>query len=232
MDFSNYQFRCSSLGKLMTTAQKKEKEAGLPSKTTQSYLKEIYIEEVYGRRKDITSKYLEKGLLCEEDALGLLGQYDGGKLYIKNKDYFKNDFIKGTPDNTQGRVRDTKAPFTIHTFFSGELSKDYEWQLRGYMELTGLKELPAELAYCLVDTPPHILYDEQQRLKWKMGVIDEDNDQDYIEACKEIEKSGTFDDIPVEKKVRKYFVEHDDEKIKELYQRIEECRNFLNNINL
>ena len=218
------------MGKLATTPQKAQADQGLPAVGTQTYLREIYIKEVYGREKDITAKYMEKGLLCEEDALGLLGKFDGGKLYIKNKDKFENDFIKGTPDNVQGKVRDTKTSWGIYSFFNSKMTKDYEWQLRAYMALTGLAE--GELDYCLVNTPDHLVFDEQQRLKWKMGVIDADNDQDYIEACREIEKFHNFDDIPIEKKVRKFFLKRDEEKEEWLYQRIKESREYLKNLKL
>jgi len=206
---------------------KAEKEAGELSKTTKTYLRELWIKEVFGREKDIMNKYLEKGLLVEEDALELVGDVHN-TIYVKNKDYFQNPFIKGTPDYCKDKVIDTKASWSIYTFFESELSKDYYWQLQGYMQLTDHKE--AILAYCLVDTPEHLIYEECNRLKWKMGVIDPDNDKEYQEACEKIEKSMTFGDIPKEKRVREFSVERNNEDLAKLEVKIVKCREYLNSL--
>lgn len=69
MDFSNYKFRCSSLGHLMTESRSKSDPI---SETTKTHLIDCYVSEVFNRRTELTSKFLEKGLTVEENAIDLL----------------------------------------------------------------------------------------------------------------------------------------------------------------
>ena len=88
MDFSNTLIRCSALGKVMTDSRKK----GEMGETCKSYLKELYRERKYGIKKEIISKYIDKGLAVEDTAIALFSsKYDN--FYTKNDEWFKNDFI-------------------------------------------------------------------------------------------------------------------------------------------
>ena len=60
-------FRASQLGKLMTDARTK---SGL-SETTKSALLEVYVSNKYRRYKEISNKYIEKGLAVENDAIDM-----------------------------------------------------------------------------------------------------------------------------------------------------------------
>jgi hypothetical protein len=227
MDFSNYKFRCSSLGKLMTNARSKSEPL---SATTKSYLKEIYIEEVYGRKKEIKSKFLEKGKFAEDDSLGLATDHYK-RLLIKNEETLENDWIKGTPDIMLGDVKilDVKSSWDLFTFFDVDgTNKDYYWQLQGYMNLTGRKE--AELAYCLVDTPLHIIVSEKNKMQWALGLQEGTPEFDEMET--EVEKNMTFGDIPAEKRIKTYSFEFNEEGFEQLKQKIALCRIYLNSISL
>ena len=53
--------RCSSIGALMTEPKEKAaREAGELSKTAKTHLKSVYIQEKYGRIKDIVTKPMQK----------------------------------------------------------------------------------------------------------------------------------------------------------------------------
>ena len=94
-DFSIYKFRCSSLPLLMTKPRNK---GDILSQTAMTYLNELWIQEVYGRRKyDTANKYTAKGIQCESDSLDLVSQLYQ-KTYFKNTKQYENDWIKGTPD--------------------------------------------------------------------------------------------------------------------------------------
>ena len=56
-------FRASQLGKLMTDARTK---TGL-SETCKSALLEVYVQQKYKRYKEISNKYIEKGIAVEND---------------------------------------------------------------------------------------------------------------------------------------------------------------------
>ena len=60
--------RCSALGKIMTNSRSKTEAL---SKTTKTYLQELAIEEMYGVRKEFSSRYTDKGNMVEREAIDL-----------------------------------------------------------------------------------------------------------------------------------------------------------------
>ena len=244
---------------MVTLGQLLEKKHAKPelSKSVQSYLKELHREEVFGIRKDITSKYLDKGIQAEEKSLSLLCNVTGN-WYQKNKERFTNDFVTGEPDNTQGKIRDIKSSWSFATFpmYDTEIpNKDYYWQLQCYMALTGMEE--AELIYCLVDTPFKIVEDELRRLDWKFDTTDGNGNirkgcidlvvetiSNHIFSAEGLklfcahlptieEKWFTeFNPIPDPMRVKIFDVERNDEDIDTLYNQIELCREFMNDITI
>jgi hypothetical protein len=228
-------FRCSQLGKLMTEPKlKADKEAGLLSETTKTYIKEIWLKNEYGYDEIVITDAMLKGLLCEQDAMQLVQDVaNDGIFREKFKDFLKNDYIMGTPDlviTDKGEriVEDTKCSFTIKSFMESDMSKIYEWQLRGYMWLTGATK--ARLRYALVDTPLEIVQEEQKRAFFRFG-CDENNKQ-YQRIYNQIEKNHTFSHIPAEKRLKTFEISHDDYKISYLISQIEKCRNYYSQIEL
>jgi len=202
------------------------------SETCKSYLSDVFIKEKYGRVKDISNKYLEKGIQVEEDSITLLSRFSR-KFYNKNEDTFKNDFISGTPDILDNNcVIDIKSSWDIFTFFKSkeELNKMYYWQLQGYMALTGATR--AELVYCLVDTPEHILEAEKRKLAYKLGEGSQDNEE-FKPLFENLEKLSKYLDIPVNERVFVKQIERNEKDIERIYSRVLECREYLkNNFNL
>lgn len=233
-NWDNILIRCSSLGLLMTEPREKAaKEQGLLSKTAQSHLKSVYIKEKYGREKDILTKQIQKGLMVEEDSITLLSRVQR-KMLKKNTERISNEFITGLPDIFEGEsiynadtITDIKSSYDLHTFINniGEpLDNNYYYQLQGYMALSGAKM--AYIAYCLVNTPQHIIDGEKYRLLRSMDVISEDNPE-YIERAMKIEKAMTFDDIPKEERVLIFEVERNDELIENIYEKVNMARLYL-----
>src|SRR5687768_9189256 len=98
MDFSNTLIRCSSLGKLMTEPKSAaDKKAGNLGATAKKHLIEVYVNKVYGRQKDISTKYMEKGLAVEEDSITLYSRITK-RMFKKNKERLRNAYIEGEPD--------------------------------------------------------------------------------------------------------------------------------------
>lgn len=234
MQASNILFRCSSLGHIMT--EPRTKSEGL-SETCKTHLVDKYISFEFGRNTDIQNKYTIKGLQVEEDSLTLYARFKKAFDYpiLKNEVTLSNDYISGTPDNFRGEeitkathIVDIKSSWDIFTYYRTrykKLNQMYYWQLQGYMALTGAET--STLAYCLVDTPDQLINDEKRKLLWKMGVTT-DQDPDYLEACIEIEKLCLYNDIPIEKRVHEIHIDRNDEDIKRLYKRIEDCRYHMN----
>jgi hypothetical protein len=253
MNFTDILFRCSSLGYIMTDPREKSaKDRGELSETCKTHLVDVYVSNKYGRREDICNKYVEKGLTVEEDSITLHSRVKK-QMFFKNERHFANHWIKGTPDlfnkniaklnfiekngswhwdgtlHNDLVVTDIKSSWDLYTFMrtiTKDVNKMYWWQLQGYMDLTGASS--AVLAYCLVDTPPQLIEDEQRRLMYRMGVIDPTGNDEYQKACEELEISMTFGDIPLSEKVLEYEVKRDDEAILKMHKRVEDCRDWLN----
>jgi len=212
--------RCSAIGKIMTNARSKSE---VLSKTCKSYLQELAIEEMYGIKKEFSSRYTDKGIEVERTSIDLVqDNCDFGFMY-KNEEHFENDYLTGTPDvNTDNILLDVKSSYDATTFpwFEEEIpNKDYYYQLQGYMALCNKRK--SVLAYCLVNTPFQIVEDEVRRAHWKEHLIDENE-----ELRADVEARHNFDHIPPEKRIKTFEVRYDKEVIKAIYERIKECRKY------
>lgn len=171
--------------------RKKENKDELPEGCI-SHLEDLFRSHFWGRRRLVYNKYLEKGIMVEEDALDLLSKIDGS-YYPKNEQQFENKYIQGCPDNIELELdlgKDTKANYDMDTFDKAELTPLYNWQLKGYGFLTGIKNW--DLCYCLVNTPYHRLQAERKSLFYAMGMPDEMEPR-WIEAVCQLERNMIFD---------------------------------------
>ena len=212
--------RCSAIGKIMTNPKTKGESL---SQTTKTYLQELAVEEIYGIRKEFSSRYTDKGNEVEELSIALCNDVLNLGFIYKNEENYSNDWISGTPDvNTDEILLDVKSSWdaTTFPFFDTELkNKDYFYQLQGYLWLTNKTE--ALLCYCLIDTPLQIVEDEIRREHWKASLIEENSD---LRAF--VESKHTFGHIPKEKRLKTFKIVKDDAIIENIKTRIEECREY------
>jgi hypothetical protein len=83
----------------------------------------------------------------------------------------------------------------------------------------------ALLCYCLIDTPLQIVEDEIRREHWKASLIEESLDlRAFVQA------KHTFGHIPKEKRLKVFKIAKDDEVIEAIKTRIEECREYYNEL--
>ena len=233
LDFSKTLIRSSSVGYLMTEPQSKaDKEAGLLSKTAQRHLLEVYIAEKYGRKKDIQTKQMKKGVEVEDESIELLNEYLS-KDYVKNTQRFSNEFITGLPDIVAlnpNTVVDIKSSYDLWTFLGNlpdKLDNLYYWQLQSYMWLTGSEK--AYIAYCLVNTPFGIIEQEKRYLLNKMDVVSEESPE-YIQEATRLEFNMTFDDISINERVLIFPVERSEDDILRIQYKVEKAREYLGEI--
>jgi len=217
--------RCSQIGKIMTNSRTKGERLSL---TTKSYILELAIQEKYGIHKEFWSRYTDKGIEVEDEAIKLVGEVLNVGFIYKNEERITNEYITGVPDVNTDVLIDVKSSWDAFTFFEkvveDELkNKDYYYQLQGYMWLTDKQE--ALLCYCLVDTPLQIVEDEIRREHWKQNLISESSDLREF-----VEDKHTFGHIPMEKRVKTHVVKRDDEVIEAIKTRIEECNEYYNEI--
>lgn len=216
--------RCSAIGKIMTMPRSKSE---VLSQTTKSYIQELAVEHKYGYVKEINSRYLDKGNECEDEAIELVSNVFELGFLMKNEQLFENDYIIGTPDVIMDdHIIDTKVSWSAATFpwFDQELpNKDYYWQMQGYLALTGKEK--AVVIYCLVNTPEDMVIDEIRRTSWAKKEIDV-----TIETENFVRNQHDFDRVPMVRRVRHFEVYRDTESIDKIYERVELCREYYNEI--
>jgi hypothetical protein len=228
MNWNETLIRASSVGYLMTEpVTKADKEAGVLSKTAQKHLIEVYIAEKYGRKRDIQTKQMKKGVEAEQDSIDLLSMYL--KLpFSKNEERFKNDFITGLPDIINGdTIIDIKSSYDLWTFLGNipdKLDNLYYWQMQSYMWLTGTKN--AIIAYCLVNTPESIIQQEKYYLLKKMDVISEESPE-FIKEAMKVEFNMTFDDISINERILTFNVIRSEDDILRIENKVLKARTFL-----
>lgn len=125
-----------------------------------TYVHGLVDSYVYGYTENVTSKYLEKGVICELEAIRFLNEHLF-ECYDKYPEgTYENEWLtsKGC-DIKQGRVvRDIKCSWSKRTHpkvWQDAHTPIYEWQLRGYMMLFDCDV--AYLDYVLVDTPEELI---------------------------------------------------------------------------
>jgi hypothetical protein len=161
-------------------------------------------------------------------------------------------FLGETVDNADETI-DTKVSWSANTFFRAKnkpLDKMYEWQGVGYMALSGAKK--HTVAYCLVNGTESAIANEKRILSYQNGMMDAGGNPslEFIERCKQIEINHIFDlaafqkeyqhydfandvskwtyDIPMEERLFMISFQRDESEIERLYQRIRDCRNWMN----
>lgn len=153
-----FKARASEAGKLMVQPRSKSETL---SETTKTYLQDWLKENIYGYRKEIKSKYLDKGIIMEDEAISKTIEWLDLPFVLKNEQSFEDEFFTGTPDIVTDReVLDIKCSWDAFSFplFEDEIpTKDYFYQLQVYMHLTGRKS--ARLVYVLTNTPESITWE-------------------------------------------------------------------------
>lgn len=189
-----FKFRASSLGRIMSDAQsidpallcpemaaiarktkKTDEEKALlaPLKEmslsagAKTFLDGMAKEFVYSYEKTISSKYLEKGRMVEDDSIELYNSVFFQSL-AKNTERRSNEWVTGECDLVHpSKIIDIKSAWNLDTFPATAAQAhdpDYEWQGRAYMWLWDRPEF--EVAWCLVDTPPDLIGYEDEALHY------------------------------------------------------------------
>jgi len=221
--------RCSALGLVHTDAKTKaKKDAGELSETVKTYLRELYLEREFGFKDEVFTDEMKKGIMLENDSICLCNIVLGGKTRAKNEQYFKNEYICGTPDVIlNDYVEDVKTSSNLKTFINAELNKNYYWQLQGYMELTGLSK--ARLIYCLHPDPFEIVQNKKKVLYYKFDC--DENNQSYIDACNQIDHNNSLIEfLPNEKRIKVF--EFEKVNMDQTYEKIEKIREYYKTISI
>lgn len=123
-----------------------------------THCEQVAKEFVYGYARTVSSKYMEKGIDVEQDSIDLYNSVCFTSLE-KNTERREIEWLTGECDLVApDKIIDIKSVWSLDTFpVTAQSGHDslYEWQGRAYMLLW---DKPAfEIAYCLVDTPAHLV---------------------------------------------------------------------------
>jgi hypothetical protein len=179
------------------------------------------------------------------------------RFFKKNDLRLNNRYVTGLPDLFDGpdddiqnaeEIDDIKSSWSLDTFlaakFANGVNKDYFWQGQSYLALVP-KAKRFRLVYVLINTPAELIMDEKKKLMYQNRYSE--TDEEYIEACKLIERNHIFDmvlfrthypyfefhndvwawDIPKEKRYHEIVIERDPIAINALYERITMCRKWM-----
>lgn len=145
--------RASSIGNIMAYPEKDTLADG-----AKTFLEKLASQHILGWKENLNTFEIEKGRTCEDISIDLYNSVND-TFYMKNTGRVSNDLMTGECDIldiADSLVIDIKTAYSKKTFpMFLAASKLYEWQLRCYMHLYNVDY--AQLAYCLVSTPEHLI---------------------------------------------------------------------------
>lgn len=150
--------------RLAEAAADNDKQLSVGAKT---HCKQLAKEFVYTYRLEVSTKGMDKGNQCEQEAIDLYNEVFFTS-HTKNTERRSNEWLTGECDiDGKNKIIDIKTAWSLQTFpVFREDAHDtgHEWQGRGYMMLWD-KDL-FEVAYCLVNTPSGLIGWEQEDIHY------------------------------------------------------------------
>ena len=225
--------RASDVGSVMTEPRSKTEQS---SQSALKVLQEMALFDKYGIQREFSSMQTSKGIELEPLAIDICKNVLGWFDVSETKTRMINDYITGEPDVlTPTVLADIKCSFSADTFpwFEKELkNKDYYYQMQSYMWLSNKNE--SELVYILLTTPERMVLDLINKEAWKMlpdpKFENYSQDEIFDIAENKIRSKHNFEQIPIEKRIRKYVIKKDDHVINRIIERIEKLTPIYNNL--
>jgi hypothetical protein len=192
-----FKLRASAAGNLVPNGK-----GSLISVGGKTYLKEWVISQLYGVEKQIKSKYLDKGIMMEDQAIDFAVKMLSIDFALKNEKRFEDDYFTGEPDMIMDDliidIKNSWDCFTFPLFESETPNSDYYYQLQVYMHLTGKRK--AKLVYVLLDTPA---------TNWDAGIMYQ---------------------VPDELRIKTFDIEYDPTVIESLINKVIEARQYISTL--
>lgn len=191
--------------------------------TALAYIRDVWLRNEYGYDEPVLTNELLKGLLCEDEAIGVVTRHVDGPFRVKNEDTFANEHFIGTPDIVgPDVVEDVKCAWSLKTFMDVQHpSALYYAQLQAYMDLLNCNT--SRLCHVLVDTPEEIVQEERKRFFFRFNC--NDDDPYYQECCRKVDAMhGASRLIPEEQRIKVFTIQRDDAYLDRLRRRVEQAR--------
>ena len=192
--------------------------------TAMSYIRECWLRNTYNYDEPVVTVEMLKGIMCEDEALGVLTRHVSGGFRVKNDEKFEDAWFTGEPDIllNDDWVEDIKCSWTLRTFVETQRPDSlYYTQGQVYMSLTGRRYF--RLAHVLVPTPFELVEEEKKRFYFRFN-CDEGNPH-YKKAVRQIDAMhDVCSRIPESKRVKVFEFARNDNHIVTLRQRVEQAR--------
>lgn len=198
--------------------------------TALSYIRECWLRREYGFDEPVVTNELLKGILCEDEAIGVLTRQVPGPFRVKNEERWENDWFTGTPDVVlDDAIEDVKCSWTLKTFMN-TLHPDALYYAQGqvYMDLTGRDTF--RLCHVLLDTPQEIVLEEQKRFYFKFN-CDEENPH-YIACYNKLAAMHDVSLIPEDQRIKVFEFKREDMYLEKLRKRVELARKVYDTLTL
>ena len=213
------------------------------SDTAKALVRKTWLKYEKGIYSNIKSKYLEKGIVKEEDSISLITEVEG-ILYVKNEERINNNSFTGEADivkdfEDKRLIIDIKTSWNADTFIDSKPTLDYEVQGQIYMELFNADEF--QLKFVLVDTPENLVQREKDNAKWKYFSGDmTDAELDELENLmqpiyQQIDRNLIFSTNPSikkEERIKTFYFKRDRELYKKLEEKVKLAREYYKTITL
>lgn len=198
------------------------------SKSTISVIHDWMKDQLGYPRQELRSKYTQKGLLMEGDAIGFIADHYGWSGVKKNTERKTDEYITGEADVVlPDRVMDVKCSWSGDSFplMDTDIPIDgYVWQGLGYMALWGKDSF--QLTYALMDAPDAIVDKEANRVRYDLGLDEVD-----MELWEDIKAMNTFSHLPAELRIKSFYIDFNKDLIDRVYERVELARKWVEGTN-
>lgn len=178
-----FKIRASAAYEIMADGKKKGEPSVKLFDVAENYLK----EKIYGYKKTFSSKYTDKGLSMEDEAIDKAIEWLDIPFVLKNTERKETEFFTGEPDLIlDDYIIDIKNSWSWETFplFDKTLKNEaYYAQMQVYMSLFEKKK--AKVVYMLLTTPETyqnmpMTYEHVSK-EYRMKVFDVEYNQEYID---------------------------------------------------
>lgn len=215
---------------------KKKREVFLDpplSENAKNFLIEIYSRDRYNIRKAAISRQkpsIAKGYFLEREGLQLLSSIDRVE-YLKCKEIVFDDYFYGTCDilcPSGNKIIDIKTSWNATTFMQSrknQLPAKAWWQMQGYLHLYKIQK--GEVCYVLINTPQHLIDQEQANLfrRYTYGEITRDK---YDTEYEKLQSLYNYDKIPKTKRVIRFEIDYEPDYIDKAKRKVDLSRVWLN----
>lgn len=231
-----FKIRASAVTDIMANPRLKSETISQESKT---YCQKWVKENMFNRGFFFKSKYTQKGIDTEEDALNILVRVLKLGMVYKNEERKHDDFKTGECDFIHdGVIYDNKSSYSLETFpmFETKLDPKYYGQMQVYMSLWGLDK--AKVCYTLINTPIDIL---RKELKWiedeyerQQKALNHVFTEQYWKQVKDEffpnAKPIKFTSIEDKYRVKVFDVDRDNDYINNINVKVKLCREYISGL--